>query len=169
VIDNSYFDGFFADIERLGIDKEMTSRFFFVFSRFEFGLKKLRYLEKKDYASPDWNAFSDTIKDEYIRGENQNLDDAVKYLCDNPVKKQIRSNDAFEFKCISKGTQSDIEFAIQSVQVVRNNLFHGGKFPSGPVTDPGRDSKLLSAGLIVLAQCLEWDSKMREKFFEIDK
>jgi len=30
-----------------------------------------------------------------------------------------------------------------SVRTVRNNLFHGGKFPDGVITDPLRDEQLI--------------------------
>jgi hypothetical protein len=37
-----------------------------------------------------------------------------------------------------------------SVRTVRNNVFHGGKFPDGMITDPLRDEQLIRDCLGVL-------------------
>jgi len=169
VAERDYFGDFFSDIKKLGIDKDATVRFFFVFSRFEFALKQAMYLKVGTRAEPNWECFSNDVKDRYVPGTDKELDNAIAYLCEKPIRRQIVSGDALMFEAIGRGNQTDIEFAIQSVQMIRNNLFHGGKFPSGPVCDPGRDAKLLSSGLVILARCLEWHKNVRKQFFSIDE
>jgi hypothetical protein len=36
---------------------------------------------------------------------------------------------------------------------MRDNLFHGGKYPGSPTIDPDRDPTLLRHGLTVLGEC----------------
>ena len=166
MVQDDYFDGFFSEIERLKIDKEGTTRFFFVFSRFEFALKEAGYLQNETLAKPNWETFRNKVKNKYVCGQNPDLDRVVDYLCNYPVGKQQSSGE--RFLPMNRGSQSKIEYAISSVEVIRNNLFHGGKFPTGPVIDIARNSELLAAGLTILAQCLKWDSKVRHKFFELE-
>ncbi len=155
VVGSDYFDGFFSDIKRLTIDEAAIIHFFFVFSRFEFALKATGYLKTSERASPDWGKFRAEVKDKYVPGMNEELDSAVAYLCEMPVGTQVSLGEGLEFVPTSRKEQTDIEFSIYSVEKIRNNLFHGGKFPSGPVTDPSRDARLLYSGLVVLTQCLE--------------
>jgi hypothetical protein len=42
-----------------------------------------------------------------------------------------------------------------SVRTVRNNVFHGGKFPDGIVIDPLRDERLIRECLAFLKGLLE--------------
>jgi hypothetical protein len=38
---------------------------------------------------------------------------------------------------------------------VRNNLFHGGKYPDGPEFEVARDRKIIRAALAILDGCYE--------------
>jgi hypothetical protein len=52
------------------------------------------------------------------------------------------------------------------VCTVRNNLFHGGKFPFARIKDPARDPDLLKHSLTILEACLELNPKVKGKFME---
>lgn len=41
------------------------------------------------------------------------------------------------------------------LRTVRNNLFHGGKYPDGPVDEIPRNKAILGAALAVLEGCFE--------------
>jgi hypothetical protein len=58
------------------------------------------------------------------------------------------------------------QFTIACVRTVRNNLFHGGKFPMpvGPVDDVAHNTELVSSSLRVLRACLRFDSDVRASF-----
>jgi len=43
-----------------------------------------------------------------------------------------------------------IEEVLLSVRTVRNNVFHGGEFPDGPVAEPLRDERLVGDYLALL-------------------
>jgi hypothetical protein len=53
-----------------------------------------------------------------------------------------------------------------AIRTVRNNLFHGGKFPLIPMPDPSRDRDLLLHSLAVLNTALELDDQVKANFFE---
>lgn len=46
---------------------------------------------------------------------------------------------------------SDEQYVIELLKTVRNNLFHGGKYPDGPVEEIARNREILRASLVVLA------------------
>jgi hypothetical protein len=53
-----------------------------------------------------------------------------------------------------RGAGSEIEDILLSVRTVRNNVFHGGKFPDGPVPEPLRDEQLITDCLMVFQSLL---------------
>jgi len=44
---------------------------------------------------------------------------------------------------------------IRSLRIVRNNVFHGGKFPDGPIVEPLRDEALIRDCLAVFERLLD--------------
>jgi hypothetical protein len=52
------------------------------------------------------------------------------------------------------------------VRTVRNNLFHGGKSPSRPISEPARDQRLLESSLVVLHECLALNESLCGAFLE---
>ena len=51
--------------------------------------------------------------------------------------------------------KSEIENTLLDLRTIRNNVFHGGKFPDGPVDEPLRDQKLIVDCLALLSALLE--------------
>jgi hypothetical protein len=60
------------------------------------------------------------------------------------------------------------KWILRLVRTVRNNLFHGGKYPypDEPINQPARDRKVLSASLTVMEECLRLSPLLEAKFFE---
>jgi len=65
-------------------------------------------------------------------------------------------------------SEREEEFLVRLVRTIRNNLFHGGKFPypDGPVQDVARDRELINSALVVLKEALalhpDLDATFRE-------
>lgn len=59
---------------------------------------------------------------------------------------------------------TEIGWLLTIVKIVRNNLFHGGKYPYTPLPEPARDTQLLESSRIVLETCAQWDDKVRRYF-----
>ncbi|OKH53896.1 hypothetical protein NIES2101_09090 [Calothrix sp. HK-06] len=90
---------------------------------------------------------------------------AVDYLIKNPSKKQILSGDALSWSQTPSWTQEEplLKCLLTMIRRVRNNLFHGGKFPGAPVKDPTRDQLLLEYSICILVECLCLDAAPAHK------
>jgi hypothetical protein len=148
--------------------KDLIYEFFVTFCRFEYALKEagfFTYVGRWDYISPDWRNFSEAIEENF-EPNDEKIREAFNYLDKNPP--MIQTLDENEGKIIwrpntKSQNQTDSEWCLWLVKTVRNNLFHGSKFPF----DPERDTKLLSASLDILAYCVDLDNNIKEKFLRI--
>ena len=60
-------------------------------------------------------------------------------------------------------------YVLRLVRVVRNNLFHGGKYPIPiePLEDMARNEVLLNPSIVVLRNCLSISDPVRAAFEEV--
>lgn len=155
--------------KRLGIqDREAVADFFIVFARFEFALKQAGYYRRLrgEQIAPDWGRFAEDHAGKFNCGDGE-LQHAKTYLLQDPPRRQQLEGGKPCFSDADRygdGRASELEKLIDIVKGVRNNLFHGGKFPSGPVTETGRDSQLLKAAMCVLEHAVELDEKVKQFF-----
>lgn len=152
----------------LGVEEEVVMEFFVVFSRFEFALKKADYLRRgrDSIALPDWTDFESKYEDVFNPRREPQLNEACDYLYQNPPMRQVVVDKKLDFE-IDPGLEERSWFkrATLAVRTVRNNLFHGGKFPnSGVVDDPARKTKLLRMCLRLLYEMLELAPDVKAKF-----
>lgn len=97
---------------------------------------------------PNWNRFGRELAhhgDEdlaavFLAGE---------YLELHPPMKQIERNGALGWTRLNT-EPSRIERMLFDLRTVRNNLFHGGKFPDEYVEEPSRDEQLIRSCLAIL-------------------
>ncbi len=150
-------------LQRAHLDSNLITEFFFVFSRFEYALKRAGYVKpKRRNAEPDWDAFGDSIEQRYSREDNPELAKAVDYLLHKPPKRQIVGDDgSLTWEDLARENVTEVRWLLLLVRRVRNNLFHGGKYPYTPLPEPARDTQLLESSLIVLGTCLGWDEEVR--------
>ena len=127
-----------------------------MFSRIEYSLKLSgKYaLEKRNGVEADWDKFAKDHDTDFDCKRTIHLQKAVKYLLDQPPHKQFLNNGVLNWKPTKKQKIPLFQELILSVRRVRNNLFHGGKFQSMDVKDPGRNSDLLESSIIILNECL---------------
>ncbi len=144
----------------------ITDFFFFAFSRFEYALKHAGYLKpNRRGAEPDWDAFGDAIEQRYSIRESPELAKAVRYLLDEPPKRQVvRDDGSLDWEDLPEENVKEIRWLLLLIRRVRNNLFHGGKYPYMPLPEPARDTQLLESGVVVLEACLTWDDKVRRYY-----
>lgn len=143
-------------------DAEVIFDFFVVFSRFEFALKHAGYLKgNRDKAEPDWDKYCTSVQDKFDKTSPLEFQEACGYYTSYPPKKQVVIDGQVEWKENQQGsTESEFRWIIRSVKTVRNNLFHGGKFPYMPL----RDTRLLSYALVILHECMKYDRKVEREF-----
>jgi len=158
-------------LTELNIDQDTVMEFFVVFSRFEFALKRTGYLKRHNgKAEPDWRKFETKHKDEFDSEKEPELREAWNYIDKDPPKKQVVVDGELDFEVDErlKG-KSPFEKATLAVRTVRNNLFHGGKFPrSGIVDDPARKTTLLKKCTLLIEEMLELDPNVKMEFYRTE-
>jgi hypothetical protein len=160
-------------IDRLAGDRDVVFEFFATFSRFEYAVKRAGYLKASQQAEPDWDRFANSIKGSFARLSEQ-VSAAVVYLESDPPKKQVsvQVNQQYrlDWRDTSRGDGESYErFIIRLVTTIRNNLFHGGKYPPplGPQSDVARNRKLLKSGLAVIKHLLEASGDVRGEYLQV--
>jgi len=149
-------------------DRNLTYEFLTFFARMEFALKHAGYLKANpDRAEPDWTGYAHTLDGTFKGRLSAEFQQALRYLDEHPPKKQIAPDRKLGWKTPERlGVTSHEKWILDLVKIVRNNLFHGGKFPDpvGPVPEPSRDHRLLTACLAVLLECLELSPDVKAAF-----
>jgi hypothetical protein len=141
-------------IDKLNIPRDLILEFFVTFARFEYALKRAGYLHGNEQnTSADWDRFA---KELAVAGEVDlaPVFQAAEYLESTPPMKQIKNGSSLGWARLNP-MNSRIERLLFDLRIVRNNMFHGGKFPNGPVEDPARDEELIRSCLAVLCSLLE--------------
>jgi hypothetical protein len=145
-----------------GGDGELVLKFFAAFSAFECALKQARFVKGDKYynAVPNWDAFSGVVSEELAGIKDEAFTKAKQYLLQEPPMKQvfIKSSTSVGWtKNSRRGKESDEQYLLRLVRDVRNNLFHGGKYPSSRIHPPSaemlRNKVLLEACLTILDRC----------------
>lgn len=139
----------------LKVPRELTLRFFAVFSRYEYALKRAGYVqgdESQVWAA--WDLFATDLEALESFAISQLLDQC-EYLRTHGPKKQVLRSGRLRWVDRKGGTGSALRDILLSVRTVRNNVFHGGKFPEGPIEEPLRDERLIRDCLAVLEGLLK--------------
>ena len=153
--------------QKLSLDKDLTTGFSILFSRFEYALKRTRRYAAGDEnaVKADWDKFAQDHDSQFDSERTPELKAAIEYLNGNPPKKQILKDGLLDWKNVPPQNTPLLKQVLDAVRRVRNNLFHGGKFQNGPMEDPGRDSDLLRSCITVLEECLSLNNGVREQFY----
>jgi hypothetical protein len=140
-------------------------RFFVYFSRFECALKRAGYAPTDGHAQADWHLFAKKCQPQFQADATALLSNACDYFEQHPSLKQIVTNGQLAWSSAeSRGNQPQLAWLLKMVRRVRNNLFHGGKYPMQPVPDPARNADLLYHSLVLLTACLQLDEDVRLRF-----
>lgn len=140
------------------LDRELVLNFFWTFSVFECALKREGFLMSgwRDAVKPDWERFGKQIRGRFGEVRRDGFDSAVRTLLEASPRKQVVREGQLEWAPVDRRDgDSDEEYVLYLVKTVRNNLFHGGKYPDGSIKEVARDKKILEAALAVLRGCYE--------------
>lgn len=140
-----------------GIDRDLLLDFVCTLSRFEYALKRASFvIDYRGHAKPDWDRLGNVLG---ALGRDQVMQalSACPNLLAEPPKQQIVRNGQLAWNEAVDRSISEVEQALRYVRRVRNNLFHGGKYPDpdGPVSDAARNTGLLRESLVVLKAVLD--------------
>ena len=139
--------------------------FFLIFSRFEYALKRSGYVkENRGYIEADWSKFGKYIEP---KTEFTEITEAKKYLLERPPRKRILENGKLSWEAMNN-LNNDVGSLIRIIKAVRNNLFHGGKYPNpvGPVKDLSRDKELIEHSITVLKHLLCLSPEVKGYYFD---
>lgn len=151
----------------LSIEKDLTTSFSILFSRFEYALKQTGKYATGDLngVKADWDKFARDHAQQFDPNKTSELKTAIDYLKAKPPKKQILKNGSLDWKNVPNQNIPLLKLILDAVRRVRNNLFHGGKFQNGPEEEPGRDRELLNSCITVLKECLSLNSDVYSHFY----
>jgi len=138
------------------IDQELVLKFFWKYSTFECELKRRGFLkEGESWAKPDWKKFVEHLhrKGGFKVRMVQRLAEAIEALKAAPPRRQVVKDGQLGWEDLSP--KPGDAHVLKLLMMVRNNLFHGGKYLDGHVKEIARDSELLRAALTVLEACFE--------------
>lgn len=143
---------------------------FSMFSRWEYALKRIpkyTYVFGKDLRA-DWKAFGKLNNDTFVSGRNHENSVAVNFFLANPPKIQVLNDGCLGWSNAKTYDASEplLEWLLDCVKRVRNNLFHGGKFPSSPISDPSRDLNLIMHSIEILESCFLIDEEVARYLVE---
>jgi len=147
-------------------DGDLVRDFFVFFARFEYALKRegmLRGNLKK--AEADWDCYAKRVRHLFEPATSPPMKTSVDYLLENSPQKQIVLGGKLQFAAVNKDvSESKASYILRLVRRVRNNLFHGGKFPEsgGPIAETSRDQSLLHHALTILEECAKADVGLKQ-------
>ena len=152
------------------LDQTLVFEFFWKFSAFECALKRHGFLNpKRSYADPNWKEFGKEIKGGFQKIHLDGFNNSVEMLKQLSPKRQVNREGKLGWDPVEEQTagESDEEYIIRLLQVVRNNLFHGGKYPDGLIEEIARDREILRAALTVLNGCYELHPGIKTSIDEV--
>ena len=130
----------------------------------------LKATGKNNRAEPDWDEYASSLDGRFDNVDDKNFRAAVKLLRDKPPQTQIVDGKdlSWEETPVKKGEIHE-EYVLRLVRLVRNNLFHGGKYPypTGPIEEPARNEYLLEAVITILNHCLTLNDVVREAYDDV--
>jgi hypothetical protein len=149
--------------------RSVAWEFFVFFSRFEYALKRVDdFLMPRDgEAKPNWDRFASQANSQFPLNDPQ-VAAAVAFYSAEAPRRQVRLNGVLDWSAPEARGENEplLIWLLRAIRVVRNNLFHGGKFPHFVFNDPSRNGALLSHAIVILAAALPLDARVCSMFFE---
>jgi len=150
--------------------RALVFQFFLVFSRFEYALKRAKFANSSGgKVNANWDAFASKYNAAFDPSQSAELKEACAYFKANPPRKQIIDGDVLDWSDPCKlAKEPMLTWLLTVLRIVRNNLFHGGKFPIAPIEEPARNPELLRHVLTILDACLPLDAEVKRYFTTVE-
>ena len=146
------------NLSAAALDRELVLDFFWKFSVFECALKRGGFLRtgRNKVAEPDWDRFGREIQGRFEQVSVAGFKEAVAELTRLCPQRQVVRDGRLGWDPIARQEdESDEEFTLRLMKTSRNNLFHGGKYPDGPIDEIAHNRKILRAAITTLDGCYE--------------
>jgi hypothetical protein len=142
-------------------DQLLIFRFFALFSRWEYALKKSGEFVRRGVfgqAEADWNKYAGRWTVLSCSLNDPAFVAAREYLVTNPPKRLCLENNELCWQPNPRRLDEiDSEYLFRIIRDIRNNLFHGGKYHDGPAEELARDHCLIDSAITVLLTCRDVD------------
>lgn len=159
------FDKVSSSVQEFTADDALVFEFVREFASMERVLKVNGFVRGDEkHAKPDWTSLANDLHDSgALDRERLNAHESVRYCLEAPPKRQVVIDGQLRWEPLGPSDgEHETRWVIRVLCTLRNNLFHGGKFADGYVTDPARNPKLLTGGLLLLREIREaegWNGK----------
>jgi hypothetical protein len=140
------------------LERELVLDFFWKFSVFECALKREGFLRtgRNNGAEPDWDRFGSEVRGRFAQVRDQGFGETVRKLKMLSPMRQVVCNGRLGWAPIVQGPgESEEAYVLRLLKTARNNLFHGGKYPDGPIEEVARNRDILRTALAILDGCYE--------------
>jgi len=107
-----------------------------------------------------WIKFGDDLDENFESDRTPELHAAVEYLAEEAPRNQRVVDGDIEWQEVEPREETELGNILSRVTTVRNNFFHGGKFPRFRE----RDAKLFRACLIILKECAELHPELKNYY-----
>lgn len=137
-------------------DHDLVLDFFCKFSVFECALKREGFLRTgpNDGAQANWDRFGREVQGRFAQVSIPGFAEAVDKLRQLAPRRQVVRNGQLGWEPIVQGNdESEESYILRLLKTARNNLFHGGKYPDGPIKEVARDRDILVSARAVLDDC----------------
>ena len=153
------------NLQPQALDRELVLDFFWKFSVFEAALKREGFVRAGPHnaAEPDWKRFALEVEGRLAAAPVTGLEEAKEELRRLSPHRQIVRDGKLGWEPIEQNEESDDAFIIRLMKTVRNNLFHGGKYPDGHIKEIARNRKILRAALTILDACYKVHAGVRHQ------
>ena len=139
-------------------DSMPVVEFFAVMSRFEYALKRCGFVRHLSNDAGEamgvgvtWRKLARQLKEEFATADHSpEVRTAIAYLVKHPPSRQLLRGESLVWENAQPVDAQSLESLLGAVYTVRNNLFHGGKYPHGPIADPARNEALLIRCLLIV-------------------
>ena len=159
-------DEYYEEISGLDTYNQIAYKFFNCYSRFEYALKVSGFvytMGRNQVAMADLNSFVNSIEGE-LDLNSETINEAVNYLLSQPPNILLSVHGELIWGSKIRPA-NDLEFVIDCIRTVRNNLFHGNKMSD--VNNLKRNIKLINTCLIILNELLKHNRSVHDDFLAI--
>ena len=144
-------------------DRKRLFGFLALFARWECALKSTGYARPGHFqhALADWDRFATDHEGAVAALADAEFVAARTFLLASPPKQQVLNNGTVEWRDNPRRpNESDSSYLFRVVRDVRNNLFHGGKFVTGPEPELARDRALVDHATRLLESAASIDQRV---------
>ena len=145
-------------------DEGLVFDFFWTFTTIECAMKHagiFKTREGSDAIEANWEQFETDLVN-YGTERSLKFRQAARTLQQFRIQRLALIDNKPAWRPVERRQMGEVQFTLYLLRLVRNNLFHGGKYEFGaPADQVERDTDIIRAALSVLDQCFEHHPRVK--------